>query len=75
VVVTWNLPVAGEVRLEAFAPSGRLLRVLTAETAPAGPGQVEWNGNDAVGRPVSGVAWLRLTTAAGTARERVILVR
>jgi hypothetical protein len=75
VMVTWNLPTAGEARLEAFAPSGRRLCALMAESAPAGPGQMEWDGSDAAGRPVSGVVWLRLTAATGTAKERIVLVR
>lgn len=75
VTVAWRLPAPGSVRLEAFGPSGRLLRVLHAGAAATGPNETRWDGRDSAGRPVSGMVLLRLTTGAGSRAARTILLR
>jgi hypothetical protein len=75
VTVTGRLPVPGAIRLEAFNASGRLLRVLHAGAADAGPSTWHWDGRDAAGRPVSGMVLIRLTTGVGIRAARTILLR
>jgi hypothetical protein len=69
-----RLPGRDEAWLGVFDAAGRCLRRL-----PAGEGAgcgVAWDGRDASGHPVpAGVYALRLTTAAGCDRARIVVVR
>jgi uncharacterized delta-60 repeat protein len=67
---------SGGVRLSVFDLRGRLVRVLQDGYADAGNHEVGWQGNDEQGRGLpSGVYFLRLESARGTASARVALVR
>jgi hypothetical protein len=54
----------------------RVRRLLAAEMRPAGPQSVIWDGGDERGRPLpSGVYFVRVVTADGEARGKLILLR
>ncbi|MFH2052215.1 MAG: FlgD immunoglobulin-like domain containing protein, partial [bacterium] len=53
VKISYTLPVAGEVTVRVYDVKGRLVRELKDEPAPAGAGQVTWDGADGGGRPAS----------------------
>jgi hypothetical protein len=64
------------VRLEVFAPTGRLVRTLVDRPMPAGDFEVLWDGTDAAGTPAaSGVYYYRLATPFGVESRKMVLVR
>jgi len=61
------------VRLEVFDASGRRVRTVLDGIVPAGRGSERWNGRADSGEPVPGGIYLvRLRTAEGTSRAKVI---
>jgi hypothetical protein len=67
---------AGPVQLQLFDPAGRLVRELVNEWMSMGPHTVQWDGTTDNGRAVAhGVYFCRLTTAAGIATTRLLVVR
>jgi len=50
--IPFTLERAGEVRIAVFDLAGRRVATLLADTRPAGPGEVRWNGRDDAGRTV-----------------------
>ncbi len=71
-----DLPTDGPVRLEAFDPAGRRVRLLVDDALRAGTHVVSWNGRDEDGHPLSsGVYWIRLATARGERSTRLVVVR
>lgn len=80
--IRWTVEATGSangllpVRLEVFAPTGRLVRMLLDRPMPVGDFEVLWDGNDSGGTPAaSGVYYYRLTTPAGTESRKMVLVR
>lgn len=70
------LPAAGQVRLDIYDVSGRLVRSLLHGTVPAGPRSVVWAGDDATGRRVaSGVYFAQLLTMHGERTTRLSLLK
>jgi len=60
--IDFEVPRAARVRLDVFSVSGRLVATLLDAQHPAGPGSVDWNGEDSRGNQVgSGVFLYRLT--------------
>jgi flagellar hook assembly protein FlgD len=58
--VHYALPRASTVLAQVFNASGELVRTIAQGTRPAGYLSVNWDGRDAVGRPVnSGVYYCR----------------
>lgn len=51
--IAFYLPVPSEVKLEVYDVSGRLVRLVTAKTLPAGPQSVVWDLRDQRGRRVA----------------------
>lgn len=70
------LPVAGPVELAIHDVRGARLRTLAHGSHAAGMHRLTWDGRNEGGRSLpSGVYWVRLTTAAGELRRKVLLVR
>lgn len=72
-VVSFDLPVAAQVRLVVHDAGGRLVRViLDGASLPAGRGEAAWDGRDDAGRLVPAGLYVA-TVEAGQARESVKL--
>ena len=52
--IRYRLPAEAEVSLAIFDVSGARVRTLLSGRAPAGPGNVTWDGRDDMGRPADG---------------------
>jgi len=74
--IAWDLPGAGDLRIDVFDLRGRLVRGLRRGPAAAGPGSLAWNGRDAAGRPVrAGIYLARLVSPAGSPTLKMTLVK
>lgn len=75
-IIQFRLPRRGHVRLEIYDMAGRLRGTLIDGVLPAGPHEVRWLGQDALGRPVpSGVYWYRLESSGLSRARRMVLLR
>jgi len=74
--LSFALPQAGPVTIDAFDASGRrVARVLEGEAA-AGPSTVTWDGRDDAGRALPrGLYFLRLQSVAGEKTVKAVLAR
>jgi len=71
----FDLPAAGDARLEAFSVDGRRVATIAAGWRLAGAHRVAWDGRDASGRALaSGVYLIRLTAGAREATRKVVLL-
>jgi hypothetical protein len=76
VEISYQLPVAGHLRLDVVDIRGRVVRNLVSETVAAGTGSVVWLGDDAEGRAAaSGVYHVVAQTDQGVVKRQVTLVR
>ena len=76
VQLSYELPVSGPARLDAYDVRGRHVVTVLDRELSAGPGQIVWNGTDARGRSVSsGVYFFRLQQSARTETTRAVIVR
>ena len=74
--IRFRLARKGEVSLEIFDQSGRLVRHLVQETMDAGPHAVQWNGRDDQGDTVaSGVYHYRLHAGDEVISRRMVLLK
>ena len=74
--VAFELNTPQRVKLEVFDLRGRLVRVLTEESLPAGRHERTWQGRDTKGRGVaSGVYVIRMTAGRTTEMTRVSLLK
>ncbi|HOX24887.1 MAG TPA: FlgD immunoglobulin-like domain containing protein [Candidatus Krumholzibacteria bacterium] len=74
--LAYRIGVASRVVLSVFDPRGRLVRTLVDEQQPPGEHLVSWDGRDDAGRVVpSGAYVVRLTAAATTRSQRLVLLR
>ncbi len=74
--IRFSLPAAGRATLSVFDVAGRRIATLADANFDAGDHEVEWNGQDAVGKPMStGVYFYRLETAAGSATRKMLLIK
>ena len=73
--IQYELAEAGEISLDIYDVSGRLVRRLFHGSARAGAGSAEWNGcKDDGGRVPAGSYFCRLTSGSGRfSRELIIL--
>lgn len=69
----FSLPVEGDVDLQIFDASGRLVRDLVNGSLPAGDHQVSWDGRDDQARVVPNGAYFMRLKAAGRETSRMIL--
>jgi hypothetical protein len=75
-VLSFHLPTATEVRLEAYDLRGRRLATILDETRPAGAHTVTWTGTDDAGRALpSGTYVLYLDTGTRVFSTKATLVR
>jgi|GEM_PF-5547529 len=75
-VLRFDLPLAGRVRLEVCDLQGRRIRNLIDADRPAGQNRAEWDGRDGAGRRMaSGLYLARLSTAGHSATTRMVLIR
>ena len=74
--IAWELPVAGNMRVEIHDLQGRLVRRLRNELTSAGPGRVTWNGQDETGNQAgSGLYFASLVTETGSLTKKLTLVQ
>jgi hypothetical protein len=74
--ISYSLARSGTGRIAIYDLAGRLVRTLTSETLPVGPGRIGWDGRDEAGRQVaSGIYECRLETASGTVTRPLIRLR
>jgi hypothetical protein len=75
-LIRFELPVAGSVRLAVFDVNGRLVRRLAEAALPAGTQQVQWDGRDEEGRGVTpGVYYANLEANGQRLAEKVVILR
>ena len=75
-LIRFELPASGAAEVTVYDLAGRRIRTLASGFRGAGSHGVRWDGADAQGRPLpDGVYFCRVSTAAGTAVEKILLVR
>jgi flagellar hook assembly protein FlgD len=76
-IIGYSVPGSGDVRLEVYDMSGRLVKRLEDSESPeAGEYSIEWDGRDASGSLVpDGVYLYRLTTSDGSLVRSLVLLR
>jgi hypothetical protein len=74
--IRFDLPRAGQTRMEIFDVTGRRVRVLVDERAEAGWYAPVWDGRDTLGRAVSsGVYFVRFQSGDYRATQKVVRTR
>lgn len=74
--ILYSIAKPGNVSINIYDISGRLIKALVQEKKDAGVYSVRWNGCDATNRKVvTGVYFIRLTSGYFTSVKKVILVR
>lgn len=74
--IHFDLPQAGDVRMQVYDIAGRRVRTLASASMPAGNRSVTWDGVDGAGRRVSaGVYFLRLETHGGRQDRRMLVLK
>lgn len=74
-LLIFTLPAAQAVRADVYDVAGRPVRHLVDDVLPAGAQSIGWDGNDAGGqRATAGLYFIRVVTAAGARRTKVIVV-
>ena len=72
--IAYQLPEAGQVSLQVYDLTGKLVRTLVNEVRSAGYYQVVWNGRDSQSTPVgTGVYFYRIV--AGSSADRFTTTR
>ncbi len=75
-VITYRLGAEDHLTLSIHDLAGRRRRLLVDTPAPAGSGQVRWNGRDASGQDLaSGVYLIRLSTPRALSTSKLLLIR
>jgi uncharacterized protein (DUF362 family) len=75
-VLTYDVASAGQVTIQVFDVSGRLIRMLLDVHKEVGRHQVAWDGKDASGSAVpSGIYFYRMKTSGFDATRKMILLR
>jgi hypothetical protein len=75
-VLTYDMASAGQVTIQVFNVSGRLVRTLLEARKDIGRHSVAWDGKDANGSSVpSGIYFCRMKTSNFDATRKMILVR
>jgi hypothetical protein len=75
-VLRFSLAQTGQVELTIFDVNGRKVRSLVNEQREAGLHEVQWDGTDDAGHPVSsGVFWSQLETEGFTSNKKMVVLR
>ncbi|HQQ68383.1 MAG TPA: T9SS type A sorting domain-containing protein, partial [Candidatus Cloacimonadota bacterium] len=74
--ISFDMPKAGNARLDVYNVKGQLVKTLFNGTAPYGKTSKVWNGTDNSGRAVtSGVYFYRLSTDNGNETRKMMLMK
>ncbi len=74
--IAFDMPRAGEVRIEVLDVSGRVVCTLLSGSSPRGRHSVEWDGRDAAGSQASpGIYFVRMLTGEFTATRKMMLLQ
>jgi len=74
--ISYNLPRRSDVTIEIFNLLGQRVRTLVDESQSSGPHQVEWDGTDETGSPVSsGVYLYRLKAGESVQSKKMMLLK
>jgi hypothetical protein len=74
--ISYNLPIAGNVRIDVLNIRGQLVRTLQSGQETAGIHNVKWNGTDSNGKSMaSGVYLYRISTPAQTIINKMLLLK
>ncbi len=74
--LSFELPLSGPVTVVVYDISGRKVKELESSFRAAGANTVAWSGRDESGSAVAaGVYLMRVQSEAGTASERVVVIR
>ncbi len=74
--ISFDMPAAGNAKVEVFNVKGQLVKTLFNDIAPYGKTNVVWSGDDNNGNQVSsGVYFYRLNTEHGTQTRKMMLMK
>jgi len=74
--ISYTVETGGVVSIRIFSVTGRLVRSLFEEAAPAGAHEVRWDGQDDGGRPVpSGTYFVRVEQNGGSSLSKLSVIR
>ncbi len=74
--IEFILPEASDVRIEIFAPDGKLIDRFSGREFPEGKNTVLWRGNDALGRKCpSGLYFYSIEADGKTLRGKMLMVK
>jgi hypothetical protein len=74
--ISYEMPAAGQVRLEIFDVSGRTVATLVDQAQPGGVYSVVWNGKDNSGRDLAGgVYFYRLSTGGRELTQKMMFLK
>ena len=75
-VISFQLPVASEVKLAIYDVTGRRVRTLVQAKRPAGSHEVVWDGRDDAGNPVpSGQYFVELQAGNAVSSRKLLLAK
>jgi hypothetical protein len=73
--IQFVMPAEGDVRVEIFDITGRLVRTLAHAEVDRGPGVLKWNGHDTAGFPAApGVYFCRITALSRTEVHKLVSI-
>lgn len=74
--ISYQLPEAGQVRLDIYNVRGQLVRTLIDAEMKAGSYSIVWNGKDKTGQNMaSGIYFYRLSSQSGTLVRKMFLLK
>ncbi len=74
--ISFELANPGQISIEIFNQKGQLVRSLVNAALPAGRHQLEWNGADNTGSPVSsGIYYYRMRSGKYSATRKMVMMK
>lgn len=75
-LISYTLEVPGHVSLEIYNQKGQLVNTLVNSDLPSGMHQIQWNGRDFGGQPVSsGVYFYRMRSGKYSSTRKMVLMK